>query len=305
MKHVGLNVAADPLFTMSYHGRQRRASSSAWRMTPACILVPERAGLPPLRHRCQGPHAGAFGQPGGADLCQGGVSPLRGIRHARSLLRMCTRISHSQSIVEKGARQEVPKREYVKDPLRVMMTSQLPCKAHHRVEERTAAHDGAGRDHLPQPHGDGEGYLHRHHHLFHQLSIRPRGLWRQSLRAEAGPVLVRCRCRRSRTLPPRWTRSWWWRNWTPIIENHCRQIGVEVSGKDCPAHDRRADPGGRRPAVSVGRRRRPSRWKTKFPAVRPSCAPDVPTGACSTPCRKISAWFTATSAATPWASCRP
>ena len=58
--------------------------------------------------------------------------------HTPVLLRMCTRISHSQSIVEKGARQEVPKREYVKDPLRVMMTTNS-MKAHHRVEERTAA----------------------------------------------------------------------------------------------------------------------------------------------------------------------
>lgn len=58
--------------------------------------------------------------------------------HTPILLRMCTRISHSQSIVEKGERQEVPKREYVKDPLRVMMTTNS-MKAHHRVEERTAA----------------------------------------------------------------------------------------------------------------------------------------------------------------------
>mgnify|MGYP007061167579 FL=1 len=51
---------------------------------------------------------------------------------------MCTRISHSQSIVERGVRQEVPAREYVKDPLRVMMTTNS-LKAHYRVEARTKA----------------------------------------------------------------------------------------------------------------------------------------------------------------------
>lgn len=58
--------------------------------------------------------------------------------HTPVLLRMCTRISHSQSIVERGVRQEVPAREYVKDPLRVMMTTNS-LKAHYRVEARTKA----------------------------------------------------------------------------------------------------------------------------------------------------------------------
>ena len=36
MKHVGLNVAADPVFTMSYIG-VNAGMSSAWRTTRACI----------------------------------------------------------------------------------------------------------------------------------------------------------------------------------------------------------------------------------------------------------------------------
>ena len=60
MKHVGLNVAADPLFTASYTGvnggfvivRGRR---------PGHAFFPERAGFPPLRPGCQSAHAGARG----------------------------------------------------------------------------------------------------------------------------------------------------------------------------------------------------------------------------------------------------
>ena len=44
---------------------------------------------------------------------------------------MCTRISHSQSIVEVGTREEVPAKEYVKDTQRVMMTTNS-LKAHYR-----------------------------------------------------------------------------------------------------------------------------------------------------------------------------
>ena len=68
MKHVGLNVAADPLYTMSYTGVN---AGLVGRRGHA--LVSERAGFPPPRHRRQGTHAGARGQRRGPGIYQAGL----------------------------------------------------------------------------------------------------------------------------------------------------------------------------------------------------------------------------------------
>lgn len=65
MKHVGLNVAADPLFTMSYTGvTGGLCGLRCGRSRDA--LLPERTGFTPLRPRGEGPHAGACGLRRGA-----------------------------------------------------------------------------------------------------------------------------------------------------------------------------------------------------------------------------------------------
>ena len=150
--------------------------------------------------------------------------------HTPILLRMCTRISHSQSIVEKGERQEVPKREYVKDPLRVMMTTNS-MKAHHRVEERTAAMTELAETTFLNRMEMGEdtsigiitsstSYQYVREVFGDKACVLKLGLsWPmpvqkiQDFAAQVDKVLVV-------------------EELEPIIENHCRQIGVAVSGKD-------------------------------------------------------------------------
>ena len=58
MKHVGLNVAADPLFTIAYTGVNAGMIIGV-ADDAGMHSLPERAGLPPLRHGRQAPHAGA------------------------------------------------------------------------------------------------------------------------------------------------------------------------------------------------------------------------------------------------------
>ena len=72
MKHVGLNVAADPLFTMSYTGVNAGMVIGGGRRRGDALL-PERAGLPALRHRRQAAHAGARRLRRGPGLCQAGL----------------------------------------------------------------------------------------------------------------------------------------------------------------------------------------------------------------------------------------
>jgi indolepyruvate ferredoxin oxidoreductase alpha subunit len=55
------------------------------------------------------------------------------------LLRMCTRIAHSQSIVELGEKEEIVVKDYVKDPAKYIMMPGNAIKRHPVVEARTAA----------------------------------------------------------------------------------------------------------------------------------------------------------------------
>ena len=82
MKHVGLNVAADPLFTLSYIGVFRRPRDRGGRR-PGHALLPERAGQPLVRARGAPADAGARRQPGMPRLHQGGFRAQRTVRHPR------------------------------------------------------------------------------------------------------------------------------------------------------------------------------------------------------------------------------
>lgn len=106
MKHVGVNVAADPLFTAAYTGVGGGMVILAARR-PGHVLLPERAGLALLRsgrsHPCLDP----------ADSAEA----LRFTREAYDIserfdvpviIRSSVRISHTKTPVEAGERAEAP-----------------------------------------------------------------------------------------------------------------------------------------------------------------------------------------------------
>ncbi len=136
MKHVGLNVVADPLFTISYQGVE----------AGLVICVADDPGMFSSQNEQDSRHyaiAAKIPMLEPSDSQEALDFTKEAFRlseeyHTPILLRMCTRISHSQSIVEVGTREEVPAKEYVKDTQRVMMTTNS-LKAHYRVEERTQA----------------------------------------------------------------------------------------------------------------------------------------------------------------------
>jgi len=55
------------------------------------------------------------------------------------IFRLSTRISHSQSVVEIGEREDVPLKEYKKDPEKYVMMPAMARKRHVAVESRMAA----------------------------------------------------------------------------------------------------------------------------------------------------------------------
>ena len=138
MKHVGLNVAADPLFTMSYIG-VNGGMVLAVADDPGMQLLPERAGLPELRQGRQAPHAGALRLQGVArsSPCWPTSSPSSS--DTPVILRLSTRVAHSRSIVETEERQEAGLKPYVKNPAKNVMLPAFAKPKHEKVEARTQA----------------------------------------------------------------------------------------------------------------------------------------------------------------------
>lgn len=134
MKHVGLNVAADPLFTIAYtgvngglliavaddpgmHSSQNEQDSRHYA---------QAAKLPMLEPADSG-EAKAFAKLG-YEISEAFDTPV--------LIRMCTRIAHAQSVVEMQERQEGPQRPYQKTPQKYIMMPGNAKQRHPIVEQR-------------------------------------------------------------------------------------------------------------------------------------------------------------------------
>lgn len=126
MKHVGLNVAADPLFTLSYIGA-----------TGGILIVSaDDPGMHSSQNeqdnRLMGKAAKVVVlEPSDSQEAKDMVA--EGLRISEEydtpvLLRMTTRICHSKSLVQVGPRKEVPIKGYVAD-----IRKRVPIPAHARV----------------------------------------------------------------------------------------------------------------------------------------------------------------------------
>jgi len=134
MKHVGLNVAADPLFTVAYTGVN----------AGMVIGVADDAGMHSSQNEQDSRH---YARASKIPMLEPSDSAeaLRFTKLAYELseqfdtpvfIKMCTRVSHSQSIVEPGERVEVSK-TYEKNPQKYIMMPGNAKRRHPVVEERT------------------------------------------------------------------------------------------------------------------------------------------------------------------------
>ncbi|MBM6887440.1 indolepyruvate ferredoxin oxidoreductase subunit alpha [Pseudoflavonifractor phocaeensis] len=136
MKHVGLNVAADPLFTIAYtgvnagmligvaddagmHSSQNEQDSRHY----------ARAAKLPMLEPADSAEALAFTKLA-YELSERFDTPV--------LLKMCTRVSHSQSVVETGERVEPAPVPYEKKPAKYIMMPGYAKLRHPVVEQRLA-----------------------------------------------------------------------------------------------------------------------------------------------------------------------
>lgn len=134
MKHVGLNVAADPLFTSSYEGVNGGLVVLV-ADDPGCHssqneqdsrFYARAAGIPMLEP-ADSAEAREFAMLG-FDLSEEYDLPV--------LLRSNTRLSHSRGIVEMQDRKEVPLRVYEKNVQKYVMMPAMAVKAHISLEQR-------------------------------------------------------------------------------------------------------------------------------------------------------------------------
>lgn len=228
MKHVGLNVAADPLFTISY--QELNAG--------LVVCVADDPGMHSSQNEQDSRHyaiAAKLPMLEPSDSEESRVFAKKAFEMSEKfntpvLLKMVTRVSHSQSIVDTEERIEPAQIPYVKDPTKVMMTLNSR-NAHVRVEQRTKDlieyaencefnRVEMGKDTSVGIITDSTSYQYAREVLGEDACILKLGLINplpekliKDFAAKVDKVVVL-------------------EELDPIIENHCKQLGIKVSGKD-------------------------------------------------------------------------
>lgn len=228
MKHVGLNVAADPLFTISYQGLN----------AGLVVCVADDPGMHSSQNEQDSRHyaiAAKLPMLEPSDSEESRVFAKKAFEMSEKfntpvLLKMVTRVAHSQSIVDTEERVEPDRVPYVKDPAKVMMTLNSR-NAHIRVEERTKAlieyaestelnRVELGEDTSVGIITDSTSYQYAREVLGDKASILKLGMINplpekliKDFAQKVDKVIVL-------------------EELDPIIENHCKQLGIKVAGKD-------------------------------------------------------------------------
>ena len=134
MKHVGLNVAADPLFTVSYTGVN----------AGLVIGVADDPGMHSSQNEQDSRHHAIASkipmlEPSDSDEARRFMKlafELSEEYDTPVLLKLCTRISHSQSVVSVEPRQQIAAKPYHKDIEKNVMMPGMARKRHPFVEDR-------------------------------------------------------------------------------------------------------------------------------------------------------------------------
>ena len=137
MKHVGLNVAADPIYTASYTGVNGGM----------VIGVADDPGMHSSQNEQDSRHHAiaskvAMLEPADSAECKEFAKLAFALSEQFDtpfLLRLTTRISHSRSLVDLEDREAAALKEYRKDPGKYVMMPAMAIKRHVVVEERMKA----------------------------------------------------------------------------------------------------------------------------------------------------------------------
>ena len=227
MKHVGLNVAAGPLYTMSYTGVN----------AGLVIGVADDAGMHSSQNEQDSRHhaiAAKVPMLEPADSAEALAFTKLAYELSEQfdtpvLLKMCTRVSHSQSLVETGERVE-KQLPYEKNIAKYVMMPGMAKRRHPIVEERTKQLT-AWAETAPVNRVEMGGTA---------LGIITASTSYQYVKEVFGDSVSVLKLGMTNPLPVQLIRDFAAKvdklavveELDPIIEDHCRALGLEVVGKD-------------------------------------------------------------------------
>ena len=133
MKHVGLNVAADPMFTAAYNG----VNAGMVIVTADDPSMHSSQNEQDNRHYARAAKIPLV-EPSDSQECKDFMKEAYKISElfdAPVLFRTTTRVSHSKSLVELGQREEVEIKPYVRNPGKFSCSPALAYRNHPKVEK--------------------------------------------------------------------------------------------------------------------------------------------------------------------------
>ena len=228
MKHVGLNVAADPLYTMSYTGVN----------AGMVVGVADDAGMHSSQNEQDSRHhAIAAKVPMLEPSDSAEALELTKLAFELSeqfdtpvLLKMCTRVAHSQSVVETSGRAEPQIKPYEKQIAKYVMMPGNAIRRHPVVEERIRK--------LTQ--WAETAPINRVEMGGTKIGVITASTSYQYVKEVFGDAVSVLKLGMTNPLPVQLIRDFAAKveklvvveELDPVIENHCKALGLAVSGKD-------------------------------------------------------------------------
>ena len=228
MKHVGLNVAADPLYTLSYTGVN----------AGLVICVADDAGMHSSQNEQDSRHhaiASKVPMLEPSDSAEALEFAKKAFELSEEydtpvIIKMCTRVAHSQSVVETGDRVMPEEKVYEKNIAKYVMMPGNAIRRHPFVEERTRKLTALAND----------CFFNRVEMGDTSLGIITGSTSYQYAREVFGDKASILKIGMSNPLPDKLILDFAARvdklviieELDPVIENHCKALGLEVTGKD-------------------------------------------------------------------------
>lgn len=228
MKHVGLNVAADPLFTASYTGVN----------AGMVIAVADDPGMHSSQNEQDSRHYAKASkilmlEPSDSEECLEYAKAAYELSEKFDtpvILRLTTRVAHSRSIVNIGERNDIGVKEYVKNPGKYVMMPAMAKKRHIVVEDRMVAE----REWAETASINTVEYNDK------KIGVISSGICYQYAKEALGDRVSYLKLGCVNPLPIELIKNfaancdkvYVLEELDPFFEEHCKQIGIDVIGKD-------------------------------------------------------------------------
>ena len=228
MKHVGLNVAADPLYTASYTGVNGGM----------VICVADDAGMHSSQNEQDSRHhaiASKVPMLEPSDSAEALLFAKKAFELSEEfdtpvIMKMCTRVAHSQSVVDTADRVLPETKKYEKNIAKYVMMPGNAIRRHPIVEERTAKLTAYAEDCIFNRVEMGDT----------KMGIITHSTSYQYVKEVFGENASILKLGMTNPLPVDLIKDFASKvdklvvveELDPIIENHCKQLGLSVLGKD-------------------------------------------------------------------------